>query len=195
MSYEDAPKYKIEVLKTNSSARILYSSSTNDENYTPQYAVLPIIKYLPKDKIIWCPFDTENSEFVLNLKEYGYDVVYSHIITGKDFYEYEPPNWDIIVSNPPFTNKRRIFERALGFKKPFALLMSNTWLNDAAPKQLFMEKDLELLMFDKRIQYNDCQKITFSSSYFCVGILQKQIIMERLSVVKGQTSRIYKDFV
>ncbi len=63
--------------------------------------------------------------------------------------------------------------------------MSLTWLNDSAPKQLFMEKDLQLLMFDKRIKYNNSggkpnNKITFSSAYYCWNFLPKQIIMEKL---------------
>ena len=52
---------------------------------TPRYGVLPIVKYLPKDKIIWCPFDKEDSEFVKVLTEQGYKVVYSHIENGQDF--------------------------------------------------------------------------------------------------------------
>ena len=59
--------------------------------------------------------------------------------------------------------------------------MSNTWLNDAAPKQLFYDNDLQLLMFDKRIEYNDNKKITFSSSYFCYNFLPKQIVMRKLN--------------
>ena len=31
--------------------------------------------------------------------------------------------------------------------------MSNTWLNDSAPRQLFKNKDLQLLMFDKRMKF------------------------------------------
>lgn len=88
------------------------------------------------------------------------------------------------MSNPPFTNKRKIFERALSFDKPFALLMSNTWLNDAAPKQLFKEKQLQLLMFEERIKFKNNgvveNKITFSSSYYCYNLLPKDIIMESL---------------
>ena len=169
------------------SKSVLYSKGNNDECMTPRYAVLPIIKYIPKDKIIWCPFDKEDSEFAIILKEQGYDVVISHIDDGKDFYTYEPEKWDIIVSNPPFTNKRKIFERALSFNKPFALIMSNTWFNDSAPKQLFSEKDLQLLMFDKRIKFLNNgivnNKITFSSSYYCYDLLPKQIIMEKLKII------------
>lgn len=172
------------------SNKILYSKGKNDECHTPRYGVKPILEFAEKfkDKIIWCPFDKENSEFVKILKENNYNVIFSHIDDGKDFYSYEPENWDVIISNPPFTKKRNIFERALYFNKPFALIMSNTWLNDSDPKQLFKEKDLQLLMFEQRIKYNDFNKITFSSSYFCWNFLPKQIIMRKLDVnyTKGE---------
>jgi len=161
------------------SGEILYSKGKNDECYTPIEGVLPIIKYIPKDKIIWCPFDMEDSNFVKEISKTN-KVIKSHIAGGKDFFEYEPDNWDILISNPPFTDKRKYFERALIFNKPFALLMSLTWLNDAAPKQLFFKKDLQLLMFDKRMKFNNINKITFSSAYFCYDFLPKQIIMEKL---------------
>lgn len=166
------------------SSSILYSKGKNDECYTPLYGVIPIVKYLPKDKIIWCPFDTSDSQFVKCLKSNEFDVTFSHISTGQDFFAYEPEKWDIIVSNPPFTNKRKIFERALSFNKPFALMMSNTWLNDSAPKQLFYDKQLQLLMFDKRIRFINNgtvrDKITFSSSYYCWNLLPKDIICEKI---------------
>jgi len=163
---------------------ILYSKGKNDECYTPKYGVLPILKYIPKNKIIWLPFDKKESFFYKEISKKN-QVIYSHIDYEQDFYNYEPENWDIIISNPPFTNKRLIFERALSFNKPFALLMSNTWLNDSAPKQLFKDKDLQLLMFDKRIQYYNNGKVignpTFSSSYYCWNFLPKQIIMEYIN--------------
>jgi hypothetical protein len=164
---------------------ILFSKGKNDECYTPAYGVLPIVKYIPKDWTVWLPFDTEESQFYKILKEKGFNVIRSHISEGKDFYSYEPEeHWDCIVSNPPFTNKKGIFERALSFNKPFALIMANTWLNDSAPKLLFMEKDLQLLMFDKRMKFENNgvvnNKITFSSSYWCYKMLPKQIIMEKL---------------
>lgn len=166
------------------SKKLLYPAGENDECYTPDYAVYPILKYIPKGAIVWCPFDTEDSLFVKIISKSN-KVIKSHIAEGKNFYTYEPNEpWDCIISNPPFTNKRLIFERALEFKKPFALIMSNTWLNDSAPKQLFKNKDLQLLMFEKRIKFSKPDgtienKITFSSSYFCWNFLPKQIIMEQ----------------
>jgi len=165
------------------SKKVLYSKGKNDECCTPNYGVTPILKYIPKNAIVWCPFDTEGSEFVKQISTQN-KVVFSHIHHGQDFFTYEPQQWDVLISNPPFTNKRNYFERALSFNKPFALIMTNTWLNDAAPKQLFKEKELQLLLFDKRMHFINNRvvqkKTTFSSSYYCWNFLPKQIIMEIL---------------
>lgn len=91
----------------------------------------------------------------------------------------------MIVSNPPFGGKRLVFERCLSFGKPFALLMSNLWLNDTAPSRLFANRDLQLLAFDRRIEFNNERKIPFSSAYFRCDILPKQIIFETLQPDKN----------
>ena len=177
------------------SSKILYSSGNNDECYTPDYAVKPILKYIPEGATVWCPFDTEASEFVRLISKQN-KVIKSHLDDGQDFLQWQPKeHWDVIVSNPPFSNKRKFFERALSFNKPFALIMTNTWLNDSTPKILFHDKDLQLLMFDKRMEFNQSDgkvnnKITFSSSYYCWNFLfvkddegkeiPKQIIMHKL---------------
>ena len=175
-------------IQTLNSKKLMYSCGKNDECYTPAYGVEPILEFIPKGKIIWCPFDTEKSEFVRQISKIN-PVIYSHLDDGKDFFEWEPDNWDILISNPPFTNKRKFFERALSFNKPFALIMTNTWLNDSAPKQFFKDKNLQLLMFDKRMRFvspdgRDNKKITFSSSYYCWNFLPKQIIMRELTIPK-----------
>ena len=175
------------------SGKLMYSKGNNDECYTPDYGVEPILKYIPKDATVWCPFDTKKSQFVIQISKQN-KVIRSHLESGQDFFDYEPDEWDMIVSNPPFTDKRKFFERALSFNKPFALIMTNTWLNDSAPKQLFKDKDLQLLMFDKRMKFispdgRNNDKITFSSSYYCWNFLPKQIIMEELKVPKKKVSQ------
>ena len=180
--------------KKTDSKSILYSNGRNDECNTLPYGVIPIVKYISKDSVIWCPFDKDDSNFVVLLKEAGFKVINSHISYGQDFFTYEPDeHWDCIVSNPPFTDKRKIFERALSFDKPFALLMSNTWLNDAAPVQLFMDKQLQLLLFDKRMKFLNNgkidNKITFSTSYYCHRFLPRDLICEHLDTSKEVTLR------
>jgi hypothetical protein len=39
-----------------------------DEYYTPPILVKPILKYLKPNSTVWCPFDTEDSEFVVQLR-------------------------------------------------------------------------------------------------------------------------------
>lgn len=85
------------------SNNILYSKGSNDECYTPAYGVEPILKYIPKGAIVWCPFDKSDSEFVKQISKTN-KVVYTHIDNGQDFFTYEPEGWDIIISNSPFTN-------------------------------------------------------------------------------------------
>ena len=175
------------------SGKLMYSKGNNDECYTPDYGVEPILKYIPKDATVWCPFDKEESQFVIQISKQN-KVIRSHLESGQDFFDYEPDEWDMIFYNPPFTDKRKFFERALSFNKPFALIMTNTWLNDSAPKQLFKDKDLQLLMFDKRMKFispdgRNNDKITFSSSYYCWNFLPKQIIMEELKVPKKKVSQ------
>lgn len=45
------------------------SFNEKDEYYTPNILVKPIIQYIKPKSIIWCPFDTENSEFVIELQK------------------------------------------------------------------------------------------------------------------------------
>ena len=102
-----------------------YLTSNKEENelYTPYYAVDHIMKYIPKDKTIWCPFDEKWSSFYRKFKENGFDVVRSSIAEGQDFFEYEPEKWDVIVSNPPFSLKDKVLKRLYSFGKPFAILL------------------------------------------------------------------------
>jgi len=168
------------------SRKILYSKGKNDECMTPVEAVIPLLEFLEpfKNRTIWCPFDRDDSNFVKILRDNGFDVINTHISYGQDFYEYEPLFWDVIVSNPPFTNKRKIFERCMKLGKPFALLMTNVWLNDAAP-WIVLGEDMQLLAFTDRINFLDengyrMGKPTFASSYYCYKLLPKQICVRNL---------------
>ena len=47
------------------------TDKASDEVYTPAYAVRPIVKYvdmLGRPSIVWCPFDTGESEYVKILR-------------------------------------------------------------------------------------------------------------------------------
>lgn len=152
---------------------IYKTKGKNDECYTPANVVETIMPYIPKQWVVWCPFDTEESEFVKVLNQNGYKVIFSHIENGQDFYTYEPDeHYDCIVSNPPFTNKKEIFDRAMSLNKPFMLLMTAQWFNDAAPVQLFLKHNIpmQIIHFDKRIRFKDGDnKIPFKSVFIGSG--------------------------
>lgn len=164
----------------------LQADKENNELYTPTYAVDPILKYVPKDKIIWCPFDEEWSAFYRRLKEEGYNVVRSSLKDGQDFFTYEPDKWDIIVSNPPFSSKDKVLERLYSFKKPFAILLP---LNSLQGKTRFkfFKQGIQLLSFDSRISFHkpDSMDIVikgspFATAYFCKDLLPRDLIVEEL---------------
>lgn len=163
--------------------QVYYTNGGGDEQYTPAKTVellLPHIQHL-KNKVIWCPFDRKDSQFVRVLTENGFNVIYSHIDYGQDFFTYEPEAWDVIISNPPYTNKRRYWERCLALGKPFALLLPINILSDsvinvslrerererrlraAAPTARPIPKDAILQCKNRR----DWQKSNFQGSIFC----------------------------
>lgn len=170
--------------------QIYYYNGGGDEQLTPRKTVeilLPYITHL-KNKIIWCPFDKEDSNFVKVLTENGYNVVYSHIEYGQDFFEYEPNEWDVIISNPPYTNKRAFWERCLGFGKPFTLLLPLNILSDSIINTTMKgkEDDFCLLIPSRRTRfYNAITKEvgnspTFKAPYFGYKIFKKPLIFADL---------------
>ena len=77
------------------SGKLMYSVGNNDECYTPDYGVKPILKYIPKDAIVWCPFDTIDSEFTRQISKQN-KVISSHLDNGKTFYNGNQKNIGIL---------------------------------------------------------------------------------------------------
>lgn len=151
-----------------------------DEYYTPPILVEPILKYLRPHSTVWCPFDTEDSEFVIHLKNAGHKVIYSHIWYGQDFFEYEPSeSYDYIISNPPFTLKLKVLERLYKLNKPFAMIMGLPILNYQEVGEFFLDKSLQLLIVDKKVSF-DGNTASFNNSYFCHKLLPKDLMFEHL---------------
>lgn len=162
-------------------------TASGDEVFTPFFAVEPLLKYIPKDKVIYMPFDEEWSAFYQLFTENGYKVIRSSLVEGKDFFEYEPPeHYDIIISNPPFSKKDKVLERLNELGKPFAILLPLNSLQGQSRYKVF-RNGIQLLAFDKRVDYHtnfNFQTYTkgnhFASAYFCRDILPKDLIIEEL---------------
>ena len=174
------------------------SFNEKDEYFTPEILVKPILKYLKPNSVIWCPFDTQNSEFVILLKEAGHKVINSHIWLGQDFFKYEPSEYyDYIISNPPFTKKLDVFKRLYKLNKPFAMVCGLPILNYQEIGEFFLDKELQLLIVDKKVSF-DGNTASFNNSYFCKDILPKNIIFEHLehnnSKKNFKRSRMFNDY-
>ena len=164
------------------------TNKASDEVYTPDYAVKPIVKYIKENSIIWCPFDEEDSEYVKILRAEGFEVIATHISNGEDFFTYEPTeNYDVIISNPPFSIKDDILKRLDELNKPYAMLLPLPTLQ--GQKRFNYLKDTQALIFDKRINYfknketKEIQKgVAFASIYICKNFLPEKLIFEKLEV-------------
>jgi len=190
--------YQVKIFKKkfmSNTNQVYYQQGGGDEQYTPKYGVeilLPHIQHL-KDKIIWCPFDKIDSEFVKVFKENGFTVVFSHIENGQDFFNYEPKKWDVIISNPPYKNKRTFWERCLDLQKPFALLLPLNILSDSVINNTMggvRDRELQLLIPSRRMRFFNKQtgeignQPTFKASYFGVNIFKQQIILQDMTISK-----------
>lgn len=157
-----------------------------DEMYTPFYCVEPLLKYIDKSKTVWCPFDKEWSAYVKMLEENGNKVIYTHIDNGQDFFDYEPDEYDIIISNPPFSKKDNVIKRLYQLGKPFAILLPMNSLQGKARYEYF-KNGIQLLCFDQRVGFHGLDNMEksiegspFASAYFCRNLLPKDLIIEHI---------------
>lgn len=138
--------------------------------------------------MIWCPFDTEQSNYVKIFKEHGNKVIYTHINDGQDFFKINR-ECDYIISNPPYSMKTEVLEKLFTQSKPFAMLLGVVGLFESKRRyNLFANNNFEVMYFDKRIAYfknYDDEKPSvnppFSSAYICRDILPKQICFEKVN--------------
>ena len=160
-----------------------------DEYYTPPYAVEPILKYVEKGATVWCHFDTEHSHFVKMLRAQGNRVILSHIEGGQDFFLYDPEHYDAIISNPPYSEKGRVFERLFALGKPFAMLVGVVGIFESQSRfRMFRDHPFEIMYLNKRVAFYEDhinQKPTlnppFSSVYICSGMLPDRIVFEEIA--------------
>lgn len=118
----------------------------------------------------------------------GYSVIRTSLSEGYDFLTYEPQeDYDVILTNPPFSIKDKIIERLYSLNKPFAILLPLNSLQGKSRYKYF-KNGIQLLSFDKRISFHDknnMDKIVkgspFASAYFCKDILPNDLIIEEIT--------------
>ena len=111
------------------------NNGQSNECYTRKCESEKLVNFLNlydlKNKTIWCPFDTENSNIVVVLKENNYNVIFTHIDLGQDFLNFNPQfEFDIIISNPPFSKRTKFFNKLNSYNKPYIMLQPIMFFNN-----------------------------------------------------------------
>jgi hypothetical protein len=160
-------------------AKIDYSQNgPNDEYYTPTIAAEMILPFIPKHVTrIWECTAIKESKIVTVLRENGYSVIATHIEGGFDFLKFEPADYDLIISNPPFSIKDKFLQRAFSLKKPFMFLLPITSLEGVKRGKMYRENGIQLLIPDKRFSFTQKKHgAWFQTSWFTHGLgLEKDL--------------------
>ena len=125
----------------------LFEFKKDDDYNTPKEELESIAHLIPKDKIIWECFygDGKSGEY---LKDLGFNVEHHKI----DFFLDPSFNYDILISNPPYSIKPKIFKRLLQIDKPFMMLVPVSTMTKKFLKTYFQDK-IQIVIPKTRINF------------------------------------------
>jgi len=122
----------------------MFTDRNDTDNYaTDKSAWEMIVPFLPQDKRIWSPFFCDG-KMKQHFAELGFDIIHD----DKDFFAYEPPEWDIIIDNPPFSNIKQVADRLLILDKPFIIVARSNLIITKWFRRKFKEH-LQIIIPDK----------------------------------------------
>jgi len=141
-----------------------------DDFQTPPEALQPLLPYIDTGWVVW---ECASGECLLSceLMRLGYEVVSSDTLysPNQDFLSWQPDKWDCIVTNPPFSLKQQFLERSYSLGKPFALLLPLTTFETGKRQRLFRNNGVEVIFFDRRINFVTPNKVNKSSAWFATA--------------------------
>lgn len=83
----------------------------------------------------------------------GYTVELSDVLQGVNYFEYEPTDYQMQITNPPFSLKYAWLKRAYALGRPFALLMPSDVLHSRTAQMMFKERGVTILLPERRINF------------------------------------------
>lgn len=152
-----------------------------DNIYTPEYAIKPLLEYIPKNITVWECCDFGGSKITKLLKEHGCKVISTD--KEENFFEYKPKeNFDMIITNPPYSLKDEFLKKCYEWNKPFCLLLPITALEGKNRGEMYRKNGIEVLVLDGRVQFYNKKKsgIWFNTSWFCHNVLPEKLIFKEL---------------
>jgi len=158
------------------------SKKYSDNFQTPPIALKPLVPYLKRGWTIWEPAEGKGN-LSNALREMGFKVVGTDILTGHDFLSCAPPEFDCIITNPPYSLRYEFIERCYELGKPWAMLMTLTTL-EGRRQTLFEKHGVELLLLNKRINFEtpsgSGSGAWFPVAWFCWKLLPTSIVFGKL---------------
>lgn len=133
----------------------IYTPQGMDACQTPAYALDPLLPYLSLDWTIWEPAAGEGLlvEALYDSGFYENRVIAGDILTGQNFFDYQPDGWDCLVTNPPYSIQFQWLERCYQLTKPFALLLKVETLGTKTAQELFDQHGVEVIFVSPRINF------------------------------------------
>jgi hypothetical protein len=148
----------------------LKTFSKNDEWYTDQTAVMKCYEILdPKpNSTIFCPFDTEKSNFVKVGQSLGHKVLYGI----RDFLDAEDYEFDYLITNPPFSIKDKVIEKIYFYQKPSTIILPIDAIAGARRSKLYRDYGFpEIYIPTKRMHFIDETNTQKQNAYFHTVIM------------------------
>jgi hypothetical protein len=130
----------------------IHKSSVFDRCQTPIYALTPLVPYLPKKWRIWEPAQGTGN-LVRGLRQKGYEVFGSDILTGHDFFFLDKTDYDCIITNPPYSIKYVWIQECYNRERAFALLLPVETIGAAKAQTLFKQFGIEIIFLSRRINF------------------------------------------
>ena len=153
------------------------SFKKDDDYETGKYIWEMMLNFVSKNKTLYDPFYCRGHTKSV-MEELGYDCIHE----DEDFFEnHDKYEYDIIISNPPFSIKKKVFNELKKIDKPFMLIVPISTITKKYLKDNFKNDDISIIIPEKRLQFmkngeqlKDCW---FDTVFVCYKMnLEKQII-------------------
>lgn len=145
---------------------------------TPDYAIQPIIEFIPKNYKIWEPA-CATGNIVNYFSRIGYSITGTDITNQINFFSSDM-DCDCIITNPPYSIKDKWIERCYTLGKPFMLLLPLTALEGKYRQSIYRKNGVEIILMNKRINYETPsgkgKGAWFASAWFTYGFNMKNQI-------------------
>ena len=143
-------------MNTNSTRRKQMLSRFDDIN-TPVYAIEPLRDLLElkfRYKTVWEPCWVSDSNIVNVFEDIGKTVKITGLLRGEDYLKYEPEfDYDIMITNPPYSIKDKFLKRAFELRKPFAFLLPVDAVCGIRRHKMFRDNCVSILALNGRIDF------------------------------------------